>query len=874
MTDASSRLTSALADRYRIERELGAGGMATVYLAEDLKHDRKVAIKVLKPELAAVLGAERFVQEIKTTAALSHPHILPLFDSGEAGGFLYYVMPYIEGETIRDRLNRETQLGVDEAVRITVEVADALDYAHRHGVIHRDIKPENILLHDGRAMVMDFGIALAVSAAAGGRMTETGLSLGTPHYMSPEQATADKQITARSDVYSLASVLYEMLAGEPPHLGNSAQQIIMKIVTDEARPVSDLRKATPPNVVAAVSRALQKLPADRFASASEFGAALTGGPGALPLSAGAGTAAGSVTRWRRLALGAGVVAAVAVAVLLWTLARRAPGGPADGPIAFTFRPSLNQSQRIGIAISPDGRQILIPAPDSNGVEGLLVRDLASPGVAWIPGAARASEASFSPDGRWVVYDADSKLYKVPVAGGPPVELVDSLRPTGAFWGANGWIAFSASNAGLWRVRESGGEPEQLTRLDSTRREFAHFAPVELPGGKAAIYNSYATPLARSRIEAVEYATGRKTVLVDGAILPRYLDGYLLYVRDGAIFAAPFDPGRLKVLAPAVPVVEDVAWDLTEGSAGYSVSDNGTLVYLKASAWNQERQVVWVDRQGNARPALPRPGQWAEPRISPDGRWLAVTGLDPSHQIWLFDRTRRVLTQLTHSAGASFDPNWMPDSRSLAYSLETPVYDVGRISIDGGTVDTVLMTPIDKLPSAVSADGKLVAYTGYGNRQVTGVAPIDGSRPPVVDDDGRDRANQAFSPDGRWLAYEEVVSDRPQVFVRLMSGGGRRQVSATGGTQPRWTKGGRELVYRDGDAVYAVSFQPATGDPGTPMRLFALRDAGRVNRDRTVGYDVTPDGSEFLMVEPVVRPEVQPVVVIVDWIAQLRKKVPR
>ena len=228
----SDRLSSALSDRYRIERELGAGGMATVYLAHDVRHDRKVAIKVLKPELAAVLGADRFVVEIKTTASLSHPHILPLFDSGTADGFLYYVMPFIKGETIREKLNRETQFGVEEAVRIAREVADALDYAHRNGVIHRDIKPENILLHDGRAMVMDFGIALAVSAAAGGRMTETGLSLGTPHYMSPEQATAEKEISARSDVYSLASVLYEMLAGQPPHSGGSAQQVIMKILTE------------------------------------------------------------------------------------------------------------------------------------------------------------------------------------------------------------------------------------------------------------------------------------------------------------------------------------------------------------------------------------------------------------------------------------------------------------------------------------------------------------------------------------------------------------------------------------------------------------------------------------------------------------------
>jgi len=250
----TERFSAALADRYRIERELGAGGMATVYLAEDVRHDRKVAIKVLKPELAAVLGAERFVVEIKTTAALSHPHILPLFDSGTADDFLFYVMPYIKGETIREKLNRETQFGVEEAVRIAREVADALDHAHRNGVIHRDIKPENILLHDGRAMVMDFGIALAVSAAAGGRMTETGLSLGTPHYMSPEQATAEKEITGRSDIYSLASVLYEMLAGVPPHEGGSAQQTIMRILTDTPRPVTEFRKAVPPNVAEAYKR--------------------------------------------------------------------------------------------------------------------------------------------------------------------------------------------------------------------------------------------------------------------------------------------------------------------------------------------------------------------------------------------------------------------------------------------------------------------------------------------------------------------------------------------------------------------------------------------------------------------------------------------
>ncbi|HEY9442548.1 MAG TPA: serine/threonine-protein kinase, partial [Gemmatimonadales bacterium] len=270
-------LRTALGDRYRLERELGQGGMATVYLAEDLKHRRKVAIKVLRPELAAVIGAERFLREIQTIATLQHPHILGLIDSGEVNGTAYYVMPFVDGESLRDRLRREKQLPVSDAVRLATEVAAALDYAHRHGVIHRDIKPENILLHDGQALVADFGIALAVSSAGGGsRMTETGMSLGTPHYMSPEQAMGERTITGRCDVYALGAVTYEMLVGEPPFTGPTAQAIVAKVMTADPAGLSAQRRSVPPAVEDAVLTALSKLPADRFATAAEFAAALKG----------------------------------------------------------------------------------------------------------------------------------------------------------------------------------------------------------------------------------------------------------------------------------------------------------------------------------------------------------------------------------------------------------------------------------------------------------------------------------------------------------------------------------------------------------------------------------------------------------------------
>jgi len=272
--DEKERLTEALADRYRIEREAGAGGMATVYLAQDLRHDRKVAIKVLRPELAAVIGAERFLAEIRVTANLQHPHILPLHDSGESDGFLFYVMPFIEGESLRDRLDRETLLPIEDAFQIVQEVADGLGHAHDLGVVHRDIKPANILLSGGHALVADFGIARAVTEAGGSRLTETGLSLGTPHYMSPEQASGDQDVDARSDEYALGCVLYEMLVGEPPHTGPNAQAIITKVLTQPVPSVRKSRELVNPQADAAIAKALAKLPADRFATVQQFAEAL------------------------------------------------------------------------------------------------------------------------------------------------------------------------------------------------------------------------------------------------------------------------------------------------------------------------------------------------------------------------------------------------------------------------------------------------------------------------------------------------------------------------------------------------------------------------------------------------------------------------
>jgi serine/threonine-protein kinase len=416
MNDPRSRLADALADRYRIERELGAGGMATVYLAQDLKHDRKVAVKVLRPELAAVIGAERFLSEIRTTANLQHPHILPLFDSGAADSFLFYVMPFIEGESLRDRLNREKQLPISDALRIATDVAGALDYAHRHNVIHRDIKPENILLHDGRALVADFGIALAASKAGGTRMTETGMSLGTPHYMSPEQAMGQREITARCDVYAIGCVMYEMLVGEPPFTGPTAQAIVAQVMTEEPRPLLPRRRTIPPHVEAAVLTALEKLPADRFASAKEFAEALA--------NTHSSARAATTPAWRPwafllagLALGGGMVWRFGTPST--DVAARAPRHwsitlPDSAPMV-AGRNQFDVSLR-SLDVSRDGRSVVY-VTEEGGHTSLALVQLDAGTTVPLRGTEGAILPAFSPDGRSVAFVSGSDLRRMSLADG-------------------------------------------------------------------------------------------------------------------------------------------------------------------------------------------------------------------------------------------------------------------------------------------------------------------------------------------------------------------------------------------------------------------------------------------------------------------------
>ena len=432
--DARDQLLAALADRYAIEREIGAGGMATVYLARDLKHDREVALKVLRPELGAVLGAERFLAEIRITARLDHPHILTLIDSGASGGLLYYVLPFVRGESLRDKIKREKQLSVEEALRIARQIASALDYAHKHGVVHRDIKPENILLHEGEAMLADFGIALGVKEAGGNRLTETGLSLGTPQYMSPEQATGDRAVDARSDVYSLAAVLYEMLAGEPPVTGPTAQARIAKLMTERPTRLRVVRASVPPEVEDAVAKALDKTPADRYASAADFSRALevhTPMTGGHP-SAEAARAPRSSARTIALAVGASVIAAAAV-IAFTKLRNRGAEWVLKDRSQLTFTGNVVYS-----AVSQDGKQLAYWTRRCKGATctyGVSVQDMGGTTSRQIfDGAIAAFGIEWSPDRRNLiiggVINGRSGSFLLSALGGPPRLLTSGFA---TFW---------------------------------------------------------------------------------------------------------------------------------------------------------------------------------------------------------------------------------------------------------------------------------------------------------------------------------------------------------------------------------------------------------------------------------------------------------
>ncbi|HEY7612704.1 MAG TPA: protein kinase [Gemmatimonadales bacterium] len=872
-----------MADRYMLERELGTGGMATVYLARDARHNRKVAIKVLRAEVARLIGADRFLKEIETTANLQHPNILPLFDSGHVDGTVFYVMPYLEGESLRHRLMRERQLPVPDAIRIATDIASALDYAHRHGVIHRDIKPDNVLFQDGRALLADFGIALARSKD-GVRITRAGLTVGTPQYMSPEQASGEHEVDPRSDVYALGAVVYEMLSGQPPFPGVTAHEIFAQVLSEDPLPLATRRRTVPPHVDAAVARALEKLPADRWQTAARFSDALNGiGSGELHM----------VRRqerpvWRNALPWAAAALLLPLAWLGYRAESAAPP-PAADPVRFTaeYPPGVRPTFTPWVRLSRDGKQLFVTGM-VNRREEVLRRPLDQLGMEVIPGAGMGDQGTgnsrpfFSPDGRWVAYHKAGKLRKVPVEGGPPIDLAASDWAAGS-WGTNGRLVYSQSyNTGLWTVSEGGGDERMLTAPDTASGELGHWWPQVLPDGDHVIFTAYRTPIERATIEVLTISTHERKVLFTGGVYGFYVpSGHLLYAVGEAIRAAPFDLKRLEITGPAFPVVDGVAMSHTDGASAFDVSDNGTLAYLPVASYITERDLVLVDRRGRETRALPTSDRYDHPRLSPDGSRIAldIRSANNTGDIWVFQVGRAGGIRVTAEGGRDFGSEWTPDGEELIYTSEQPYFDIYRRASDASSPAVPLVTGgYDHYPGSVSADGRLFAYTlsTPGGTQLWTVA-LQGRQPPVKYLwNGFNLAHPVISPDGRWMAYDSDESGRVEVYVQSYPDPIQRRwkVSPSYGSEPLWTRGGRELVYRSGDSVFAVAMDLGRGTSGTPTLLFTGPYNDNPGFTRPRSYDVSRDGERFLMTRLPTDVATPYVMIVLNWFDELRAKSPR
>jgi serine/threonine-protein kinase len=866
VSDPRLTLQQALAGRYRIEREIGQGGMATVYLAEDPKHGRRVAIKVLKPELAAAIGAERFLREIRTIANLQHPHILGLIDSGEVQGTAWYVMPYVEGESLRDRLEREKQLPIADAVRITTEVAGALDYAHRRGIIHRDIKPENILLQDGNALVADFGIALALTTAGGSRITDSGLSLGTPQYMSPEQAMAERALTPRSDIFSLGCVTYEMLVGHPPFRGVSVQAIVARIMTESPASIRLVRDRLPPAIEQAVFTALAKAPADRFATAAEFAAVLQVSAGAghgaaltEPMPARLAPSRPTLGRPTLSALYAALV--VAAGLALWGWFR--PGGRTVAPVTARLTITVPPDQLLelvnkSVDISPDGSQIVYVGLTS-GHNLLYLRPLGAFEAKPLAGTEDASSPFFSPDGRWIGFAADGKLKKVLRTGGVPITLATIGGGfAGGAWRNDGTIFFTVGRSVLYHLADGGGTPETLPLVDTTTPVSGRVrSPSLLPDGAHLLVSI------EQEIYLVTLATGAVRRLMSGRSAQYLPTGHILFDEtEGRMRLVPFDLGRLRLSGNAVPAFEAFR-SSGGGPAQVAVSATGTLVYV-AGGFN--RTLARIDHNGRETTLPFPPRGYRFPRVSPDGSQLVIT-VDPRpSQVWLLDLARGTSIPVT-AGGHSIAAVWSPTGDRIVF------YHDGGVRWMQWSADHVLHDAVRWFPrngflgvtSWTRSHGLVAQLQDTGGMSVV-TFNLGDSIPARLSPPGVQQWQPAVSHNEAYLAYVSNVSGSAELYVRSTEGGPETQVTTHGASDPRWAADDQALYFRNGSRIMTLPVQtrPAFRITGQPHDVTA---EGTYDFSQDDNWDVGPDGA--LVVVRGDPASVGKLMVVTNWFEEIR-----
>ena len=887
---------------YRIVSKLGAGGMGEVYRALDRRLDREVAIKILPAEFAKdAERLRRFEQEARATSALNHPNILTIYDIGTNEDAPYIVAELLDGEELRSHLN-DGPLSTRRAIEYAQQITQGLAAAHEKGITHRDLKPENLFVtREGRVKILDFGLAKLkppklgpVDEEATTRMPQTnpGTVMGTVGYMSPEQVRG-QDADHRSDLFSFGLILYEMLAGQRAFQGESLAETMASIVKEDPPDLMELNRKVPVQLERLVLRCLEKKPERRFQSASDLSFALE----ALGVSSGStefpvnlsSVSTIPAERWNRAHLlwgGLGVaLGALLVALLFWLMAWRSAPLASTSTIVKRVTIKLPDAEplalakfgplgigRTAIALSPDG-SLLAYMAERNGRSQLYVRALDQFDSKPVPGTEGAYNPFFSPDGRSLGFFAENKLKKVSLQGGEPVTLCEARIPHGASWGPEDTIVFADSEGyQLLRVSASGGRPELLSKTEDRA-----FYPEFLPGGKAVLFSvkGFHNP-DYAQIVVLPLATGERRVVLEGGANPRYAaSGHIVYARAGAIMAAPFDLARLEVTGPAVTLIEGIRIE-EWGAAQFALSPDGTLVYVSGGpAWIGK--LTLVDQHGSSKPFSMQAQAYGPISLSPDGQRLAVTVVEASTDVWVYELARGTYTRLTME-GSNYRPTWTPDGKRIVYqwiSGPKKCQIVWQLADGSGTEEVLTTSDYPWWPASVSPNGKLLAF--QQNDPDTGmdlaILPLEGNRLPYTW--LKTKFNEwgaVFSRDGNWVAYASDESGQYEIYVRPLTGtSGKRQISTGGGEEVTWSPDGHALFYRDGIKWMSVAVQ-TQGEfrAETPKVMFE----GPYLNVPGVSYDVMPDGQHFIMIEENQKSAATTQLnVVFNWFEELKRRVP-
>jgi Tol biopolymer transport system component/predicted Ser/Thr protein kinase len=891
---------------YEIIGAVGAGGMGEVYKARDTRLDRTVAIKVL-PDHFADRGAlrERFEREAKTIASLNHPHICTLYDVGREGSTDYLVMEYIEGETLAQRLAKGA-LPLDQTLRYAIEIADALDKAHRKGITHRDLKPGNIMLTKSGTKLLDFGLAkLAQDNNAPvapesqlptmkDAVTAQGTILGTLQYMAPEQVEGKTdQIDARTDIFAFGVVVYEMATGKKAFEGKSQASLMAKILETDPAPMSKLAPMTPPALDRVVKKCLAKEPEKRWQAASDVcdelkwiaeGGSQAGVP--VPVSA---TRKNPLSDARLAWIVAAVIFLAALALASFTYFRRAP--QQAHAVRFTLFPpekwslagtaAVTTGASAPVAISPDGQQTAFVAINAEGKTLLWVRSLDALTAQSLAGTEGASAPFWSPDSGTLGFFAGGKLKKIDVSGGPPITLCDATDNRGGTWNRDGLILFAPSNTSvLQKVSASGGAPAPATVLG--QGEVGHIRPSFLPDGRHFLYSAIAPraglggPIYLGSLDSSE----RKVLFNADSANAVYSQGYVLFLRDTTLVAHPFDPRRLVLTGDALPIAERIRTSTSKQPYGYfSASENGALAY-QTGAEAANSQLLWFDRTGKQIGALGDPAVYNGLELSPDGKRASVSIADDAGRgadIWVYDVARGLRTRFTFGASRVNEAIWSPDgSRIVFNSSRKSSLDLYQKDSNGaGNEETLLESNADKYPDSWSTDGKFLLYETLGSSRTSDLflLPLTGDHKPfpLLQTQVGGTGDGQISPDGRWVAYDSNESGRNEVYVAPFPGpGGKWQISTAGGTHPRWRHDGSEIFYLAPDSklmAASVSGKGAGFEVGAVKLLFPTRV---VAFGGLYNYAVSADGQRFLINTTPQQAASSPITVVLNWAGGLKK----